>query len=321
MSKSIFISIVIPTFNAEKFLQRCLESIKKQDYPRSSYEVLVIDGGSDDQTLNIAKSFNCVILKNPFKDAESGKSIGIEKARGEIIALIDADNELVEGNWLRIMVKPLEDDKDIFGVESTWYLKEKDPLINQYATLLQIADPLARRFHPKMKIENRGEYDVLHLKTGQTPVIGANGFLWRKKYIKVIGKYKPKFEEVNYISLMVEHGYLVYAKVKYAGIYHYYCLSLMDYLKKRVKIGRKFMARKLKGQETWIDQSAPSNFVLEVIYNLSIVGPLMEAITEYRKSGKIAWFWHPIISFLTIMVYAYIYIEARIKFSLSSQKN
>lgn len=311
--EKLFVSIIIPTYNAEKYLKRCLESIERQDYPKSYYEVLVIDGGSKDNTLSIARKFNAKILSNPQRDAESGKSIGIENSKGEIIALIDSDNELVGENWLSKMVKPLEDDDKIFGVESPWLIKKEDPLINQYVTLLRIADPLARRFHPKMEVKDKGDYEIYNLQLGQTPVVGANGFLWRKKFIKIIGRHKPKFEEVNYISLMVEHGYLVYARVKGVGIYHYYCRSLLDYIKKRIKIGRKFMTRKEKGQDTWLDKSKGTSFFWAVLYNISFVGPVIEAIREYKKSKNIAWIWHPFISFLTIIIYAYIFLQVKLK--------
>lgn len=310
-----FISIVIPVYNAENYLKRCLDSIKIQDYLKSLYEILIIDGGSTDSTISIAQKYkNVKILKNPYRDAESGKSIGIENAKGEVIALIDSDNELVGKNWLSKMIKPLEDDDEIFGVESPWFLRPADPLINQYVTLLRIADPLARRFHPEMKIEKRKEYDVYHLELGQTPVVGANGFLWRKKFIKLIGRHRPKFEEVNYISLMVEHGHLEYARVRGVGIYHYYCASFSDYVKKRVKIGKKFMTRKGSGQKTWVDQRKGGSFVLAVLYNVSIIFPLLEAIREYKKSKNVAWFYHPIISFITIIIYAYIFILMKIKY-------
>lgn len=308
-----FISIIIPTYNAGKYLKSCLLSIQKQDYPKTKYEVLVVDGSSTDDTLKIAKKFKVKILNNSYRDAESGKSIGIQSARGEIIALVDADNELVEKEWLREMVKPLMEDEKIFGVESPWYIRKNDPSINQYVTLLVIADPLARRFHPKMKIEDHGDYLVYQLKIGQTPVIGANGFLWRKKYIKLIGKYKPKFEEVNYTSLLISYGYFIYARVKGVGIYHNYCTSVKSYIKKRIKIGRKFLARKQKGQETWVDQSKGESFFSAVLYNISFFGPLSETIREYAKTKNKAWFWHPFISFLTIVVYTYVFFEVKIK--------
>lgn len=83
------------------------------------------------------------------------------------------------------------------------------------------------------------------------------------------------------------------------------------------------MLRKQKGQETWVDQSQGTNFIGAVLYNVSFVGPLIEAINEYRKSKNKAWFLHPIISFLTIIVYGYVFLEMKIKAFLnkSSFKN
>ncbi|MEX2007373.1 MAG: hypothetical protein WD992_01230, partial [Candidatus Levyibacteriota bacterium] len=200
-----------------------------------------------------------------------------------------------------------------FGVESPWLIRENDPSINKYETLIQIADPLARRFHPKMEVIDKGSYMVYRAKFGDTPVIGANGFLWRRNVIDFVGGYEHKFEEVNFIARVVEGGYLSYAKVKKVGIYHYYCTSVWSYMKKRVKIGRKFLGRKDRGQKTWVDQAAGDSFFLAVLYNISIVGPLIEAIREYRKSKNPAWFWHPFISLLTIMVYAYAVLEFGVK--------
>lgn len=309
MDKNLsFISFVIPTYNAERYLNNCLLSIIRQDYPQDQYEILIIDGGSTDRTLSIAEEYETKILSNPFRDAESGKAIGIRKAKGEIIALIDADNELVQKNWLLEMVRPLMENGDIFGVESPWLLRKDDPLLNQYFTLLQIADPLARRFHPEMKIIDRGDYIVYKAKLGQTPVIGANGFLYRKRFISIVG-YGKRFEEVNFVAKLIKSGFITYAKPKKVGIYHDYCPTIKNYIKKRIKIGRKFMIRKAKGQETWVDMAKNQSFFGAVLYNISIIGPLIEAIREFRKSKNLAWFWHPIISFLTIAVYFYTTLE------------
>ncbi|MFH0863475.1 MAG: glycosyltransferase [Candidatus Gottesmanbacteria bacterium] len=303
------ISIILPTYNAEKYLYRCLSSITMQDYPKEKIEILVIDGGSHDKTLEIAKQFDTKILKNPYRDCDEGKSIGLHHASGEIIALIDADNELSSPLWLKTMVQPLVKDITIFGVESPWLLRKDDPLINQYETLLQVADPLARCFHPKMEIIDRGSYIIYRSKLGDTPVVGANGFLWRRKVIDAVGGYEKKFEEVNFIARVIEGGYFSYARVKKVGIYHYYCTSVSSYIKKRIKIGRKFLGRKERGQKTWVDHANQDSFLIAVAYNISIIGPLFEAIKEYRKSHEVAWLLHPLISWLTIIIYAYAVIE------------
>lgn len=307
------ISVILPTYNAQKYLIRCLDSIKKQEYPKEKIEVLVIDGGSRDSTLEIAKRYKTKIFFNPFVDCDEGKSIGLKHAKGEIIALIDSDNELSSSKWLKTMIKPLLDDKTIFGVESPWLIRKDDPLINQYETLIQVADPLARCFHPKMEIIDKGDYNIYKTKFGDTPVIGANGFLWRRKIIDVIGGYEHKFEEVNFIARVIQGGYLSYARVKKVGIYHYYCTSILSYIKKRVKIGRKFLGRKERKQKTWVDHASQDSFLLAVLYNVSIVGPLLEAVKEYKKNNNVAWFWHPFISWLTIVVYTYAFAEHKIK--------
>lgn len=314
------ISIILPTYQAEKDIQNCLDSIAMQDYPKEKIEVLVIDGGSRDRTLEIVrkfKAFKTKILFNPFRDCDEGKSIGLRHAKGEVIALIDADNELSSSKWFKTMVFPLMEDKTIFGVASPWLIRKDDPTINQYETLIKIADPLARCFHPKMEIIDKGKYTVYRSKLGDTPVVGANGFLWKRNIIDSVGGYEQKFEEVNFIARVIAGGYLSYAEVKDVGIYHYYCTSIWSYIKKRVKIGRKFLGRKERKQKTWVDQAKNDSFFLAVLYNISIVGPLLEAIREYKKSKKIAWFWHPFISWLTIVVYGYAVLEHYTKRALN----
>lgn len=312
-----YISIIIPTYNAERYLDRCLRKIFLQDYPKSLYEVIIVDGGSTDKTLSIAKKYKTKILKNPNRDAESGKAIGIEKSKGEIIALIDADNEIVQDNWISEMIKPLIENKEIFGVESPWLVRKKDSLLNQYFAMLRIADPLARRFHPSMQVVDKGDYVIYKMKLGSTPVVGANGFLYRKKFIKKIG-FGSKFEEVNFVAKLVSRGYISYAVPKNVGIYHHYVSSVGGYVRKRVKIGKKFMSRKANGQKTWVDSSSSQNFLLAVLYNVSIIGPTIEAIREIYKTRKIAWIYHPFISFLTIVVYSYIFLQFKL---LNKNKN
>ncbi len=307
-----FISIVIPTYNAQKYLKQCLKSIFKQSYPRSSYEVLIVDGGSSDRTLNIAKQFKTRILKNKYKDAESGKAIGISKAKGQIIALIDADNELVNDNWLEEMVYPFVKHKQIFGVESRWLVNKKHSLLNQYFAMLEIADPLARRFHPKVQVTEYKRYFLHKVKVGETPIIGANGFLYRKKFIDIIG-YGSKFEEVNFVAKLVNKGYVYYAVPKSVGIYHHYVSSLSGYIKKRIKIGNKFMNRKMQGQATWVDQSNNKHFFSAVFYNITLIGPVIESISQMKKTKNIAWLWHPIISFVTVVVYGIIFLKYKLK--------
>ena len=103
------ISVLIPTLNAARVLEKCLESIKKQDYPKEKIEIIIADGGSIDQTLAIARKYGARIFDNPLKTGEAGKAVALKEAKNQIVALIDSDNLLPQKNWLRKMVVPFTD--------------------------------------------------------------------------------------------------------------------------------------------------------------------------------------------------------------------
>ncbi|TFG35105.1 MAG: glycosyltransferase family 2 protein [Parcubacteria group bacterium] len=89
------VSIIIPCRNEEKFIQKCLDSLIDQDYPKEKLEILVIDGSSEDGTKEIVAEFvgkNKLIklLENPKKFTPVGLNIGIKEAKGEIIVRMDA---------------------------------------------------------------------------------------------------------------------------------------------------------------------------------------------------------------------------------------
>lgn len=93
------ISIIIPTLNEEKNLPRLLSSLHLLDYPQKNLEIIIVDGGSTDQTVVIAQKFGARVLNNPLKIRGAGCKIGIEKARHSLVAFTDADC-VVPKNWL-----------------------------------------------------------------------------------------------------------------------------------------------------------------------------------------------------------------------------
>lgn len=83
--------------NSERTLERCIKSIAKQDYP--FIEILVIDGGSTDNTLEIARKFGAktYFLRRPLGEA---RQLGIDVSSGELVALWDSDVYIVHPKWL-----------------------------------------------------------------------------------------------------------------------------------------------------------------------------------------------------------------------------
>ncbi|RLE41359.1 hypothetical protein DRJ19_06075 [Candidatus Woesearchaeota archaeon] len=98
------VSFIIPTLNSGRTLEKCLESIFKQEYP--NIEVIIIDGGSVDNTVKIAKKYNTKILRvrGPLGVA---RQVGVVNSSGELIANWDSDVYIPYRRWLKNAVQTL----------------------------------------------------------------------------------------------------------------------------------------------------------------------------------------------------------------------
>jgi len=96
-----FVSIIVVVLNMAATIGACLSSLISLDYPKDRYEIIVIDGGSVDETVKICSSFGvrCVVEKKRGRGL--ARNVGIGKARGEIIAFVDADCVALS-DWLSI---------------------------------------------------------------------------------------------------------------------------------------------------------------------------------------------------------------------------
>jgi glycosyltransferase involved in cell wall biosynthesis len=92
----VTLSVVIITFNEEANLPRTLESVKWAD------EIVVVDSGSTDRTVEIAKSFNAKVWVESWKGFAAQKNLAIEKATGDWILSLDADEEVSEELKLQV---------------------------------------------------------------------------------------------------------------------------------------------------------------------------------------------------------------------------
>lgn len=106
------ISAVIPVFNREKTIRRCIDSVLGQTYP--VYEIIVVDDGSTDRTLSILKAeyYDCIkIVRQNHKGAQAARNAGIKAACGTYIALLDSDDEWLPDK-LELQVQQLQKNPD-----------------------------------------------------------------------------------------------------------------------------------------------------------------------------------------------------------------
>lgn len=120
-------SIVIPAYNAEKFIEEALESIKRQTY--SKYEIIVVNNGSEDSTLTIAENFKknnpgldmSIISVMPNQGISKARNIGSEKAKYAYISYLDVD-DIWYPKKLEIVNKTIKEYEDI---DIIWHWENK----------------------------------------------------------------------------------------------------------------------------------------------------------------------------------------------------
>ena len=96
------ISIIIPAYNAELFIARCLSSVYTTSLPNHCFEVIVVNDGSIDNTYSILqqyceKHFNLKVINQPNGGVSVARNKGIRASNGDYVLFLDADDELIEG--------------------------------------------------------------------------------------------------------------------------------------------------------------------------------------------------------------------------------
>ncbi len=100
------VSVVVCAYNSERTMEACLASLEALDYP--DYEVIVVNDGSNDRTLEIAEGYPfCRIISQPNKGLSAARNVGAEAATGEIVAYTDSDC-VADPDWLTYLVARME---------------------------------------------------------------------------------------------------------------------------------------------------------------------------------------------------------------------
>jgi cellulose synthase/poly-beta-1,6-N-acetylglucosamine synthase-like glycosyltransferase len=189
--QKIKVSFYIPCFNAEDYIERCIESILKQTYPVG--EIIIVDDGCQDKTIEKALKYNVKIIKNKKnKGLAFSRNRAIEEARNNIIASVDSD-VILDKRWLENLIKNFKN-KNTAGVGGN--LEEK--YVNNLADLW-------RKMHMK---QNWGKNKIINPKF----LFGSNSILRKDAIIKIglySNMYKRNYEDVDISKRLKKAGYKI----------------------------------------------------------------------------------------------------------------
>jgi len=240
----IYLTVVVPIRNEERFIEQTLNQLIGQDYPKDRYEILIIDGYSDDRTLEIVNGFikkhpdvSISTHMNPGRLSSSARNIGAKQARGKMIAVIDG-HVYIPGERL------FRDIETLAETHAARCLGMPSPLdVPEIRDGMPYWIALAR----KSKLGHSQEsYIYKQFEGFVNPT--SNAFVYAKSLFGDIGYFDESFdaaEDVEYNYRLHVNGIQAYTSHKFL-IYHYPRETLKGLFKQmgRYGVGRARFIRK-----------------------------------------------------------------------------
>lgn len=199
MKSNQFLSIIIPCYNSEKFINNCLNCLRNQTL--KDFEVIFVDDGSDDNTLKLLNEFNFEnkkVISIDHKGPAEARNVGIENSEGEYIWFVDSD-DIFEYNAVEVI---------------TNYLKESDADLLRFRYKINDKNNISNC----RNIYNSGIFENDDLYTMQRYAVGygdaAPFFLWIHVYKKEIIEDVPLLSLWDYLSESNSFNQRVYPRIK-----------------------------------------------------------------------------------------------------------
>ncbi len=212
------VSIVVPTYNAEKTIGPLLDSLLALDYP--DYEVTVVNDGSRDGTKAIVERYPVTLIDQPNRGASAARDAGLRRASGEIVAYVDSD-VTVTRDWLKNLVGPLSDATIAAATGRTIFLR------NEKCTSWVRSMDIERR--------NAGRREYTRLANGPNSA-------FRRAVLLQIGGFDPRWFHAEDTEVSYRIGLKGY-RIRYvpdAIIHHVPEEDWRDFLRKRYRDAKAF---------------------------------------------------------------------------------
>ncbi len=253
-----FVSVIVPTLNEERHIGACIDSIKKCGYPIHNYEIIVVDNGSTDSTVERVRSYGITVLVDTTKTVAGLRNLGSSKAKGDIYAFLDADCRVAK-YWAKNGVSVL-----------------RDRAVGMAGSLLGIpqeANWIEKTWYLHLRSRENGQGDVKYINSG-------NCFV-RKEVYEELGGFSEELcsgEDVDLCKRITDKGYKIIACGGIHAIHFGYPGTLTEFVKREAWHG--IGAARSNISSFW--RSKP---LIVVFYNLAVsfLTIILASIGEVRN--------------------------------------
>lgn len=189
------VSLILPTLNEEDLIRRSLDSLMNQNIIIKNperFELIVVDSGSEDTTVEIAREYTDKVIIAP-KGKLTARVIGIEESLGGIIVSLDADT-VYPPNWLNSMLKNMANTDKVVGVSCPKFFYPKS--VNKIKDTAYAVMQINRRILPSMS--------------------GGNSIFTKDAYYKIDG-FNTDIDQTNVRSMVGEEEEMFWTRLKRVG--------------------------------------------------------------------------------------------------------
>lgn len=272
----IFISIVIPTFNAEKTIYRCLKSIFENKPLVQKSEIIVVDNNSSDETELVVKNFDVAYVKELKQGRSYARNAGLKVSRGQLIAFIDAD-VVIELDWIEKMSEIVS----LSGVGGASCSIEPSNNDSQY-----LLNWFRRRV---VSQQTAGSFNLLNVVCPFSPMINSAACMYSREALTDVGGFDvclSRHEDIDLSKRVSGAGYHLVG-VDYAKAYvSYHDVGWVSYFLRTFRDGftknRYLYKHRLKYKIIDLNENkrVKENQVLDslILINIALTKSLLQVI-------------------------------------------
>jgi GT2 family glycosyltransferase len=200
-------SVIVVCWNSAAVLGRCLSQLLAQDH--ANYEIIVVDDGSEDDTLEVAEHFSArgdvKIVRSPRnRGCPHARNLGIDRSEGEVVAFVDADG-FAAPDWLSRIVDAFDREETIGGVASTVFFAQNPLVINGAGGIVNrqgwAADLSMNESYERAQIASEALYPM------------GCGMALRRSALERVGRFDDRmlnyYDDVDYGTMLWRAGYRV----------------------------------------------------------------------------------------------------------------
>lgn len=270
--QDIRVSVIVPAFNSQTTIARCLQALERQTLSQEHYEVIVVDDGSTDDTRGRVQSYaQTRLLTQRHAGPAAARNLGAQHARGEIVLFTDADCEPAP-DWLEQMLAPFAD-AQVAGVKGV-YLTHQQAIVARFV---------------QVEYETRYERMARHMaRSGRIDFIDTYAAGYRRNVFLDSGGFDTAFttasvEDQELSFRIARQGHrLVFAP--HAIVYHWgHAATISAYARKKFKIGyHKVKVLTRHTGKTWTDAHTPQRLKAQILL-LGLGGGALAASLIWHK--------------------------------------